>query len=73
MTALAYALGADVTAEGIETTEQLIWLQRIGIDHGQGFYFAPTRPPDAFVHRLNHTDQFLLSSVARTRIQSTGT
>ena len=38
---LGHALGLAVTAEGIETDEQLRELSALGCDHGQGFYFAP--------------------------------
>jgi diguanylate cyclase (GGDEF)-like protein/PAS domain S-box-containing protein len=36
----AQALNLSVTGEGIETVEQLIELQRLGCDQGQGYYFA---------------------------------
>ena len=37
-----------VLAEGIEEPEELHWLQRVGIDLVQGFYFArPAHPPPA--------------------------
>ena len=43
--AMAAALGLEVTAEGIETREQLAALQLMGVRRGQGFYLA--RPTDA--------------------------
>ena len=36
----ARALGLAVTAEGIETQEQLIQLRKLACDHGQGYLFA---------------------------------
>lgn len=39
--AMGKALHLDVVAEGIETTEQLQFLQRIGCATGQGFLFLP--------------------------------
>lgn len=42
---LARALRLDVTAEGIETEEQRVWLQSAGIRYGQGFLLG--RPTDA--------------------------
>jgi diguanylate cyclase (GGDEF)-like protein/PAS domain S-box-containing protein len=38
--AFAKALNLSVTAEGIETAEQLNRLQALGCDQGQGYYFA---------------------------------
>jgi diguanylate cyclase (GGDEF)-like protein len=42
ITSLAHALGMDVTAEGIETAEQLATVRAIGCDRGQGFFLAPS-------------------------------
>ncbi len=42
--ALAHGLGIDVTAEGIETPEQLAWLRDLACDRGQGFYYARPLP-----------------------------
>ncbi len=43
--AMASALDLDVTAEGVETREQLTGLKGLGVRRGQGFYFA--RPMSA--------------------------
>ena len=40
ITSLAHAIGLTVTAEGIETAEQLSRLRDMGCDFGQGFYLA---------------------------------
>ena len=37
---MAHDLGLSVTAEGIETEEQLAYLRRLGCDRGQGFHLA---------------------------------
>jgi diguanylate cyclase (GGDEF)-like protein/PAS domain S-box-containing protein len=42
--AFAKALSLSVTAEGIETAEQLAELRRLGCDQGQGYYFARPVP-----------------------------
>ena len=44
---LATALGMKVTAEGIETYEQMEHLQRLNCDQGQGYFFAKPLPPEA--------------------------
>ena len=52
--AVAHALGMGVTAEGIETSEQLSAVRAAGCDRGQGYFFARPMPPDelaAFLRR----------------------
>jgi diguanylate cyclase (GGDEF)-like protein len=46
ITALARALGVDVTAEGIETAGQLAQLQALGCRRGQGYLFSRSAPSD---------------------------
>lgn len=41
MITLAHNLGKIVVADGVETFEQKQWLQEVGCDHMQGYYFAP--------------------------------
>lgn len=49
--ALSHALGIEVTAEGIETAEQLLWIRGLDCDRGQGYFYA--RPvPDESMRRL---------------------
>ena len=45
---LSHALGATVTAEGVETKEQLDFLRDAGCDHIQGFYFHKPLPEEEF-------------------------
>jgi EAL domain-containing protein (putative c-di-GMP-specific phosphodiesterase class I) len=37
---LAQVLGMDVVAEGVETNEQLVILQKLGCENGQGYFFS---------------------------------
>ena len=45
--AFAKALGLSVTAEGIETVEQLADLQSLSCEQGQGYYFSKPLPSEA--------------------------
>src|SRR4051812_47898933 len=45
--ALAKSLQLSVTAEGIESTEQLRQLRALGCNRGQGYLLARPLPPDA--------------------------
>jgi diguanylate cyclase (GGDEF)-like protein/PAS domain S-box-containing protein len=41
---LAHAVGLHVTAEGVETLDQLLRLRALGCDFAQGYYFAGPQP-----------------------------
>jgi EAL domain-containing protein (putative c-di-GMP-specific phosphodiesterase class I) len=43
---VAKSLGLAVTAEGIESADQLEHLRSLGCDHGQGYYFAKPMSSD---------------------------
>lgn len=45
--ALVQSLDLAVTAEGIETIEQLMHIRSIGIERGQGYYFTRPLPSEA--------------------------
>jgi diguanylate cyclase (GGDEF)-like protein/PAS domain S-box-containing protein len=45
---LGHVLGLAVTAEGVETDEQLAFLRRHGCDEGQGYYFSKPLDPAEF-------------------------
>jgi diguanylate cyclase (GGDEF)-like protein len=46
ITLMATKLGMDTIAEGVETWEQLKYLQHIGCQQAQGFLFSPPVPKD---------------------------
>lgn len=45
--ALAHGLGIDVTAEGVETAEQLARLKALGCEFGQGYLFSRPVEPES--------------------------
>jgi diguanylate cyclase (GGDEF)-like protein/PAS domain S-box-containing protein len=52
MIALAHRLGLQVTAEGVETADQLAFLRRHRCDLFQGYLFSPPISPDRFEELL---------------------
>jgi EAL domain-containing protein (putative c-di-GMP-specific phosphodiesterase class I) len=46
---LAHGLGLSVTAEGVETTEQLRLVRELGCDVAQGYLIAAPMAPDALI------------------------
>ena len=51
--ALARGLNMEVTAEGIETNEQLTQLEQLGCHNGQGYYFGRPMPADSVTQVLS--------------------
>ncbi len=49
---LAHSLRLKVVAEGVETADQLAYLQKLGCDQYQGFYFSPPVPAQLFEDML---------------------
>ena len=55
--ALAQELGLSIIAEGIETQQQLLWLQNLKCDFGQGYFFSKPLPASEIEKKyLNRDD-----------------
>lgn len=54
---LAHHLGSRAVAEGVETMEQLSFLQGHGCDDAQGFLFSPPLPPDLLLQRWDDIER----------------
>jgi len=57
MIGLAHRLGLAVTAEGVETPEQLAFLRHNGCDLLQGYLISPPVPTERFEALLRHSGQ----------------
>ncbi len=60
---LSNQLGLTVVAEGIETVQQLQWLQQLGCEFGQGYLFSKPLPAEEiethfFKNKYNKLDYF---------------
>ena len=57
---LSNQLGLAVVAEGIETAQQLHWLQQLGCELGQGYFFSKPLPASEIETRFlqNHHQKF---------------
>ena len=68
---LAHAVGLHVTAEGVETLDQLIRLRALGCDFAQGYYFARPQPAaelDALLNWDMKGHSTLRTAVGRTSL-----
>jgi diguanylate cyclase len=67
---LAHSLRLKVVAEGVETRQQFEFLQSLGCDQYQGFYFSPAVPPEEFATLLRHSTEagksFMADAAMRT-------
>jgi predicted signal transduction protein with EAL and GGDEF domain len=53
---LAHALGLVVVAEGVEDSDQVTHLQKLGCDRAQGYYFARPQPAEELEMQLDSCD-----------------
>ena len=66
LTALASSLKLRVTAEGIESKEQLTFLRSLHCSRGQGFLFSRALPSEAFVKYLSQSQRPWISAGAES-------
>jgi EAL domain-containing protein (putative c-di-GMP-specific phosphodiesterase class I) len=66
--AFASALGLSVTAEGVETVEQLERLRALGCVQGQGFLFSPAVPGFAVADLLRSAPWAAMAATATVRV-----
>ncbi|RYZ71873.1 MAG: EAL domain-containing protein [Lysobacteraceae bacterium] len=50
--ALGHGLGLSIVAEGVETAEELAWLEQAGVDYVQGFFIGRPVPLDEFIRNF---------------------
>jgi diguanylate cyclase (GGDEF)-like protein/PAS domain S-box-containing protein len=69
---LAQNLGMDVVAEGVETNEQLVLLQKLGCENGQGYFFSKPVNADGAEKIIAETYGALTSPARALNQQSNG-
>jgi len=60
VSALAHALGMEVTAEGVETDEQLARLRQVECDRGQGYLFSRPLTGEEMQHLIQRNRPLLV-------------
>ncbi len=69
---LAQNLGMDVVAEGVETNEQLVLLQKLGCENGQGYFFSKPVAPTGAEKIIAETYGALVSPLRKLNAQPVG-
>ncbi|HST50843.1 MAG TPA: EAL domain-containing protein [Pyrinomonadaceae bacterium] len=69
---LAQNLGMDVVAEGVETNEQLVLLQKLGCENGQGYFFSKPVGADGAEKIIAETYTAMVSPLRKMNPQHVG-
>ena len=56
MITMILSLGKKIVVEGVETKEQLDYLEKLGVTFIQGFYFSRPLPADEYLRFLNENN-----------------
>jgi len=65
----ARKVGLSVTAVGIENVEELRWLEKFGVDYGQGFLYGEPEEVEMINFYTNVSDESLLEERSHTRLK----
>jgi EAL domain-containing protein (putative c-di-GMP-specific phosphodiesterase class I) len=60
---LAKAIGMSIVAEGVETAEEHKLLSEMGVDYGQGYFYAKPMPESEFCSFLQQHQPFTISDL----------
>ncbi len=61
---LGHQLGMDIIAEGIETAAQLVSLQNLNCNYGQGYYFSKPLPKEETARLIAANENWLQQDIA---------
>ena len=61
---LGHQLGMDIIAEGIETAAQLVCLQNLDCNYGQGYYFSKPLPKEETAKLIAMSENWLQRDIA---------
>ncbi len=72
VTTMGHSFGMEITAEGVETEDQLTFLRSLGCDEIQGYYFTRPLPEDQLGEFLRNYEETEAIRLSRERRGSSG-